>query len=189
LFQGWKEEAIKEITLAVELDPLSPAILKDKGMIHYYCQQYDDAIEHAKKTLELEPNFNSAYRLLSLAYLGKGMIREAISENQRWGDLTGNATEAAIWLGYLNALSGNKSDAMKMLESINPEKFTSGSMFRGIALVYTALEKYDLAFDWLEKAYQVRTESISSLKVDPKVDRLRSDPRFTVLLKKIGLEH
>jgi hypothetical protein len=57
-----------------------------------------------------------------------------------------------------------------------------------VALVYTALGEVDLAFEWLDKSYELHEESLCSLKIDPKMDPLRSDPRFNRLLKKMGLE-
>ena len=59
---------------------------------------------------------------------------------------------------------------------------------RGLALVYAALGEHDIAFIWLEKSYESREEALLNLKVDPKADRLRSDPRFSALLKKLGVE-
>jgi len=187
-FMGRMEEAIEEITLAVRLDPLSPAILKDHGMTLYYARQYDGAIDCARKTLELDPGFASAYRLLSLAYHGKGNLDKALIENQHWGDTTGNQTEATIWLAYLHAASGKKAEALTVIESLGPEQLKNVNLFRGVALVYTELGEHDRAFEWLDKAYQAKAESLSSLKVDQKLDKLRSDPRFTLLLRKIGLE-
>lgn len=58
----------------------------------------------------------------------------------------------------------------------------------GIAMVYFSLEERDEGFKWLDKAYEVRDRWLCLLKVDPLIDRVRSDPRFTELLKKIGLE-
>ncbi len=61
-------------------------------------------------------------------------------------------------------------------------------MVRGVAIVYALLGENDLAFTWFEKGYDKKAESLVSLKIDPKVDRLRTDPRFTALLRKVGLE-
>src|SRR5436190_21018760 len=71
LYNSRFEEALNEISLATELDPVSQGILKDKGIHFYYSRQYDEAIDLGKKTLELDPNFVPAHRLLSLAYQGK----------------------------------------------------------------------------------------------------------------------
>ena len=187
MFNGKIDEAIREISKAAELDPLSPAILKDQGMTLYYARDYDGAIEYARKTLELDPNFTSVHRLLSLAYQGKQMFSEAMDENQQWGELTGNRVESSIALAQIHAAAGRKTEALELIERLDPQTLSVGNLLRGIGLVYAALGEDDLAFEWLEKSHVIRAESLCSLKVDPKVDRLRTDPRFASLLKKVGL--
>ncbi len=188
LNMGKLEESLRMISRAAELDPVSQAILKDKGLALYYSRQYDDTIEIARKTLELDPNYAAAHRLLSLAYQGKERFDEAIAENQNWGALTGNKVETTVALAQLFAVSGQIEDAKKLVEAVEKDKLLIDQAYRGLALVYAALGENDLAFEWLGKSYQRREEAILSLKVDPKMDGLRSDPRFTALLKKIGVE-
>ena len=187
LFMGRTTEAIEEISIAVKLDPVSPAILKDHGMTFYYCRQYDQAIDSANKTLELNPEFATAYRLLSLAYQGKGMYVQAIEENQRWGQYTGNKVKTDISLAQIYAAAGRKEEALKIIEEAESEMALTGNDYRGMALIYAALEKPDEAFEWLEKSYEQHEESLCNLKVDPKLDPLRSDPRFKSMLHKVGL--
>jgi serine/threonine protein kinase/Tfp pilus assembly protein PilF len=186
-FMGRMEEALEQISRAAELDPLSPAILKDKGMLLYYARDYSGAIAHAKKSLELDPHFSLAHRLLSLAYLGKGMFTEAVEENQRWGEMTGNEIEASVALAHCHAAAGNREAALALIENLDPKTLTSGNLCRGLALVYAALGEIDLAFAWLEGAYERRAEALCNTRTDPKLDRLREDPRFAELLKRIGL--
>lgn len=187
LFMGRTTEAIEEISQAVKLDPVSPAILKDQGMTFYYCRQYDQAIDSANKTIELNPKFATAYRLLSLAYQGKGMHVLAIEENQRWGQYTGNKVKTDISLAQIYAAAGQKEEALKIIEEVGSEMALTGNDYRGMALVYAALQKPDEAFEWLEKSYEEHEESLCNLKVDPKLDPLRSDPRFKSMLYKVGL--
>ena len=175
------------ISRAAELDPVSQAIMKDKGLIFYYDRQYDNAIEMARKTLELDTNYAAAHRLLSLAYQGKKLFDEAIAENQKWGNITGNKTETTLALAQIHAVAGQFEEARKLSEVVERDPQVIEQAYRGLALVYAALGENDSAFKWLEKSYERREESILSLKVDPKVDRLRSDPRFIALLKRIGV--
>jgi adenylate cyclase len=188
LFTGNTERAMEEITIAIELDPVSPGILKDKGIFYYYTRQYDQAIAIARSTLELDPEFANAHRLLSLAYSASGMLHGAIAENTLWGRKTGNPVKTDIALAQIYASAGYQDDALKIIAPYtNGRKLTSND-FRGMALVYAALKENDIAFEWLEKSYARREESLCSLKLDPKLDNLRSDPRFDVLIRKIGLE-
>src|SRR6185295_10021235 len=126
--------------------------------------------------------------LLSLAYQGRKQFDEAIAENQKWGKLTGNKTETAITLAQLYAISGQVEEARKLIDDVKRNKLATEQIHRGLALVYAALGEIDTAFECLEESYEHHEESILSLKVDPKMDPLRSDPRFLVLLKKIGVE-
>lgn len=188
LFLGRTEEAFREISLAVELDPVSQGILKDKGIFYYYTGQYNNAIDMATMTLELDPNFVPAYRLLSLAYQGMKMYDEAIDENQKWGELTGNKIKTDVSLAGIYAASGRKKEAEKIMVETEAGKNLGANDHRGMAQVYAALGEIDTAFMWLEKSYQYHEESLCSLKIDPKMNPLRNDPRFNVMLRKIGLE-
>jgi len=88
----------------------------------------------------------------------------------------------------IQAVSGNAAEAKHIIENIPIEQISNGNMFREMALAYAALRENDLAFDWLDKPYAMRSETLCSSKIDPKLDSLRKDPRFDALLKKIGLE-
>lgn len=160
--QGKMEEALEQISLAAELDPLSAAIMKDKGVLLYYARDYAGAIEHARKAFELDPHFAPAHRLLSLAYQGKGMFTEAIAENQRWGEVTGNELEARVALAQCHAAAGNRESALSLIENLDPNTLPGGNLFRGIALVYAALGETDLAFTWLDRAFEKRGEALLS---------------------------
>ncbi|HKC37593.1 MAG TPA: adenylate/guanylate cyclase domain-containing protein, partial [Chitinophagaceae bacterium] len=187
LFIGKKEEAFKEIALAVDLDPISQGILKDKGIFHYYAGQYDEAIETALTTLELDPGFTPVHRLISLVYTAKGMYEEAIKENKRWGDLTKNKVKTDVALAHILATAGRKDEARKIIEDTGAKNFLSSNDYRGVALVYAALGEKDDTFEWLEKSYQKHEESLCSIGIDPKFDSIHDDPRFNELMKKIGL--
>jgi tetratricopeptide (TPR) repeat protein len=139
------------------------------------------------KSFELFPNHISTHRLLSLAYHGKGMYEEAAIENEKWGELSGDKIDSSAGLALIYASSGKKAEAMKLLEDLSIDNEFGGSTCRGIALAYSALGEKDSAFGWLEKAYEKTGESLCTLKIDPKLDPLREDPRFKLLLERIGL--
>jgi serine/threonine protein kinase/Tfp pilus assembly protein PilF len=188
LNMGRIEESLRLISRAAELDPVSQAILKDKGLVLYYDRQYDKAIELARRTLELDPNYAAAHRLLSLVYQAKGMFDEAIVENEKWGKLTRNEIETTVALAQLYAVSGKTEEAKKLVEVVEQDELRIDQAYRGLALVYAALGDNDSAFACLEKSLERQEEALLTMKVDPKLDPLRSDPRFTALAKKIGIE-
>ena len=187
MYMGKFDEALREISQAADLDPVSLGILKDKGFVLYYNRQYDEAIALAMLTLELDPDFAAVHRLLSLSYEGKKMFDLAIAENNRWEVLTGNHFKTTIFLAQLYAVSGRKEDARKIVEGLSADEILIGNDFRGLALVYGAFGENDTAFSLLEKSYDRHEQSLCSLKIDPKLDNLRSDPRFNELQKKVHL--
>ena len=186
LYHGRFDEALNEISLAIELDPVSQGIVKDKGIHHYYHREYDEAIATGLQVLELNSGFAPAHRLLSLAYAGKGLFNKAIGANQKWGELTRNRTKTEVSLVQIYAASGLKSQAARMIKNIESGDLGANDI-RGMALVYAALNENDMAFSWLEKSYGKHEESLCNIRIDPKLDSLRSDPRYDLLVKKIGL--
>ena len=83
-------------------------------------------------------------------------------------------------------MSGNRGEAEKIIKELKglSERYVAPYH---IAIIYAGLQKKDEAFEWLEQAYQGRDEWLLYLKIDPRVDTLRSDPRFGGLLRQIGL--
>ena len=187
LFTGNMEEAFKEISLAIELDPGSQGILKDKGIFYYYNRQYDKAIDIALMTLELYPGFAVANRLLSLCYERKQLYDLSLKHNKIWGEGTGNKWKTSIAEAQILASAGDHAAANKIIESIDTSAFEGGNDYRGAALVYAAMGEVDKTFEWLDKSYEMHEESLCSIKIDPKLDSIRGDTRFPNLLKKIGL--
>jgi len=187
LFNGKTEEAFDAINKAVALEPLSPGILKDKGIFYYYRGQYNQAISMGMMVLELNEKFAPAHRLLSLAYARMGLFDKAIEANVRWGECTGNKTKTDVALAEIYAFSGRKKDAEKIIAKVEAGKSIGSNDYRGVALVYLALGDADMIFKWLEKSYLNHEESLCSIAIDTKWDPVRLDPRFKDLLKKIGL--
>jgi len=185
---GRLDEALAEIKRAQELDPLSLVISVNVGEVLYYMRQYDEAIAQCKKTLELDPNFALAHYGLGSVYAAQGTFDEAIAEFQKARALLGSSPFGLSELGYGYARSGNKGEAARILNELLGLSKQAYSVSSGIALVYYGLGDKDKAFEWLEKAYQEREGGFLYLKIDPGWDGLRSDPRFTALLKKMGLE-
>ncbi|HEY3386276.1 MAG TPA: adenylate/guanylate cyclase domain-containing protein [Saprospiraceae bacterium] len=187
LFHCRYEEALQEMALASELDPISIAILKDLGMTYYYTRQYDKALETSAKTLELDPDFSHAYRLRSLAFLSKGMFDEAIAENEGWRKRGDNEGKAKLALANIYACSGRNEEALKLIEEILNTYKLSGNDYRSMSQIYAALGDKEEAFKWLELSYARREESLCNIRVDPKWDPIKDDPRFDAIVQKIGL--
>ncbi|QQS42716.1 MAG: protein kinase [Acidobacteriota bacterium] len=185
--KGETEEAIRYATKAAELDPVSQAIQQDLGLALYYDRRYEEAIEVALRTLELDPVYPAAHRLLSLAYQAVGRFEEAIEENERWGELTGNEIETDVSRAQLLAASGKPVEARSILERVPAPSGKSGNLFRGLALAFAAIGEKEKALECLEEGLDRREEALLSIKVDPKLDILRNEPRFIGIIRAMGL--
>ncbi len=185
---GRHDESIKEIKIAQQLDPHSLIINANVGYVLYHARRYDQAIEHYKNRLEMDPSFNVLHYYLGKAYLQKGMYDDAIEELQESMILSEeNAVDLAL-IGYAYAASAREVEAMNMigkLEELSKQEYVTPTL---MAVIYAELGQKDKAFKLLEEAYEKSDIRLDYLKVDPLFDSLRSDPRFTELLRKIGLE-
>ena len=177
---GRLDEAIAEMKSAHKLDPLSPIINSNLGDAHYYARRYDQAVEQYRRTLEIDPNFRGAHWGLGLAYLQKGMFEEAIEELQEIGSAD---------LAYAYAASGNRENALTVMEELKEKSKEVRVRPIEFARAYLGIGEVDRAFDALEQAYEERSpDLVEGIYADPFYDSLRSDPRYTALLKKMGFE-
>jgi len=183
---GRHDEAIKEIMQARDLDPLSPRINANVGYILYLGRKCDQAIEELKKSVELFPEHAINYAHIGQAYALAGRYKEAISAFNHCLELEG--AMYICWPAYCYALSGHRDEAQKRLKTIIENSKKGLVSFTTIARVYVGLGDKEQAFIWLDKAFLENDATLINLKVDPTFDPLRSDPRFTALLRKIGFE-
>jgi tetratricopeptide (TPR) repeat protein len=181
---GRLDEALAEMRLAQDSDPLSLIIGTNVGTVLYCQRQYDQALIQFQNTAELDPNFYKTHVWPGMAYLEKGAFPEAIAEFEH----EKTPWEESVWmLGMTYARMGRKEAARKILKGLQElakQRYVSPSAF---VLIHTGLGEKDEAFAWLDKACQERDFDLCLLKVDPKLDSLRTDPRFPRLLQRVGL--
>ncbi|HEX8847249.1 MAG TPA: protein kinase [Pyrinomonadaceae bacterium] len=191
---GRHDESLVERKRALELDPLSLSISTAVGRAYFWARRYDEAIEHLQKTLPRDPRYADTHWSLGLAYEGKRNYAEAISAFQNAVNLSKTAEfpegkpEMIAVLGHAYAASGRRPEALKIIKQL--KGLIAGNRYvspYAVALIYVALGDKEAAFEWLDRAYTERDESYIHLNVDPRLDDLRSDPRFTERLRQIGL--
>jgi tetratricopeptide (TPR) repeat protein len=179
-YAGRQTEALAESARAVELAPVSMPVLVADGMLKYYSRHYDDAIDRARKILEMEPTFRNGHLMLGEALEAKHDWTGAESEFRTVALASTGDGEGLARLAHLYAVSGRRAQAEEILQ-----KLIHGPADRYVdpyqlAFIYTALNEKPLAFAWLARA--VRQSTASIMKVDPYLDPLRGDPRFQELL-------
>jgi eukaryotic-like serine/threonine-protein kinase len=185
---GRPDEAIAEQKRAVALDPVSLSNNRALGDAYFFTRQYDLAIEQYRRTLELDPNYLAAHTALGAAYLQKSMDKEALAEFDKALAISGNNTRALSNLGYAYAVSGRGAEAQSVLDKLKVLSQHKYVPAVNMARIYAGLGEKDKAFEWMEKSYTDHSIGFASIMVDPRFDPLRSDPRFTNLLRRINLQ-
>jgi tetratricopeptide (TPR) repeat protein len=181
------DEAIKESRLALRLDPLSPIINNVLGWTLMTAGKYGSAVEQWKRTFELEPTFPESHFLLSKAYWTKGLYPEAISEAQKAASYSGRTPRYVAGVGYALAAAGKRAEAHNIIDELARSSKSGNVSPSYVAGIYSTLGEQDQAFEWLEKAYQERDDQLTWIRVDPIFGSIRSDPRYTDLLRRMGL--
>ena len=184
---GRLDEATAEIKRAQQLDPLSPIISANAGNLYVLKGYLNPAIEEFKKVIELDPNFPIAHDFLGCAYLRQGHEQEALAELQKGVEASGRASQELGFLGYGYGALGKRAEAMVVLKELEGRYARKESPAMHLAAVYAGLGEKDQAFAWLERDFQARTGLLIFITTLPEYDNLRDDPRYTDLLRRIGL--
>src|SRR6266516_4279053 len=184
MWRGRFAEALQESERARRLDPLSLIIAADNGAILYFSRQYDRAIEKWQSVQQLEPAFPRAH-LSGGAYVQKGMFAEALAdlESQR-SQVAPTVYWAVITSIYGHA--GRAADARATLHELRQSIRRRPVAAVFIAGAYAGVGDKDSTMTWLERAYAEHPSELTSLKVDPAWDLVRSEPRFQRLLERVG---
>jgi DNA-binding winged helix-turn-helix (wHTH) protein/Tfp pilus assembly protein PilF len=184
--RGKFNEALKELRIGQQLDPLSPMLNAVVGEVFIYSRQYRKAITQLRESLELESNFWPAHCFLGRAHLFQGHFAEAVGLLHRASKFS-DTSRPSEYLAYAYALSGNRVEAEELLrELLEISKVRYVSQYN-LALVYIALGRMDRAFHLIDRAYNDRCEQLVWLTVDPALDCIRSAPKFQGMLRKLGL--
>jgi eukaryotic-like serine/threonine-protein kinase len=189
VMQGRFEEAMREIKIARDLDPLSPRISANVGLFLYFERRYDEAVKELKKALEVDPHHSMTYMYLGWAHEAMGNYEEAVRNYHRSMELTAIPVRPSAFLAGCYALMGKREEARKILDNLI--EFSKANYLPpvGIAWIYSALGEKEQTFAWLEKAFRERDPFLLMfVKPSHVFDPVRSDPRFTALMRKIGLE-
>lgn len=184
---GRTDEALNELRIAQQIDPLSLNIPTNIGWALYIAGRYDEALVQIRQVNLRDPSFARAYMNLGEILQEQGKFDEAITALQKAKELSKDAL-ADMALGHAYAVANKRPEALKIAVDLE-EKVRSKEVSPFLpAVVYAGLNEKDKAFYWLERAYQERSNWLTLIKVGRRLKNLHGDPRFDDLLKRVGFE-
>lgn len=184
---GRVEESMAETKRAVALDPIGTTLTSCLCWHSFAARQYDDAVRLATQFLASEPDNAWEHTILGWTYEQKQMSDDAIAQFQNAVGETQSRSFFLAALGHAYALAGRRNDAEKVLQTLFQRSQKSYVSAFDVATIYAGLGEKDKAFTWLDKAAAERSSFLVYSKWEPRLDPLRSDPRFERLLTRIGL--
>lgn len=184
---GRVDEAIEESKRAEQLDPLSLTIAANLGSMLHSARGPVYGLEQSRRVLEIDPTFWVAHSGFARAHMAANQYDQAITEYEKAADLSHRSTTVLADLGVAYAVAGRSSDARAVLAELDALSAARYVSPFDRASIHAALSENDLAFAWLERAYADRSSQLAFLKTATTLANVRSDPRFAVLVKRVGL--
>jgi serine/threonine protein kinase/Tfp pilus assembly protein PilF len=182
------DDAMREIKRAQELDPLSLVISLNVAMVYLLKNDSNSAIEQCKRIIELDQSFPEAHNVLGFAYLKQRRYEDATAEFQKAVELSGRASFYLSYLGYCYAITGRRAEALTILKELEEKYARREATGQYLANVYAGLGEKDQAFAWLERDFEQRTGQLPNITYRFSFEGLRSDPRYTDLVRRMGLQ-
>ncbi len=187
LATGRGVEALQEARMAVDLDPVSVSGHRGLGWLCYYLGRHEEAVEHLRRALAIDPQADETHSVLGLVYTALGRFEEA---EAAFRDAIATAQKTAAYAmagwGYMEARRGRRAETERLLvelEQLSSEGYISPVAF---VLLHVALGDPDAVFQWLDRCYEERRGWLAYLRVEPKLETVRNDPRFDSLVTRMG---
>ena len=173
--------------MAESLDPVSLAASTNSAAMLYFAGRYDDSIKKSRDVLEIEPDYAQAWEDIGRAYLEKGFFQEATAAFERAVKFSERSPHFVASLGHSYGVAGHKQKAVAVLRELHRQCKKSYVSPYAFALVETGLGNLDEAFACLNKGYDQRTTALPFIAINPRLAPLRTDPRFSQLLRRLDL--
>lgn len=182
--QGRVDEGLAEYLKARELDPLSAIVARNVATCYYVKREYGRALDYLRQANELGPAFTNPVEIG--IYIQNGLLDETLRELEKAKKERPADPVLIYQTGAILAAQGKRAEALEVIQQLEQMSGTSMSQSQFIARIYVILNEKDQAFGWLDRALEVG--GLGGIqKVDPLWDPIRSDPRFSDLLRRVGI--
>ncbi len=181
-------EAQEEMLTALRLDPLSMILHTAVGDAYYYAREYEKSLVYYRLAVELDPRFDGAHTDLARSLEALGRFDEAREQYEEGRRLSGGVAGPSFGLAHLEASMGHVAEARRMLDELTAARSQRVVSAWGIAALHACLGDVDAAFRWLDVAVDERATGLIFLRVHPRMDAIRKDPRYEALLARVGLD-
>ncbi len=183
---GRFDESLASFQRAVDLDPLSPIKTAALGWGYYFARHYPEAIAQQRRALEIDADLAVTHLWYGLSLEQTGAAGEAVERFSDAVRLLGRDPVGLSFLAHGLALAGRRAEAQEVVDELLAMAERRYVSAYDIAVAFTGLGAHDDAIAWLEKGYAERTHWMALLKVDPRLDPLRSDPRLESMLGRMA---
>lgn len=187
-WNGKRDAALAEVATIRQLDPAEPSSYLDEAVVYYQLRDYSSLLDVSRKSVGLVPENWSAHYYAAVAYEGLKRPSDAIPEYQKAIELSQSDTDPIAGLAHAFAATGQRTKSQQVLHELEIKSKTTYISPYMMATICAALGNKNKAFAFLDRAFRERSPDIAYfLKADLRIDSLRSDPRFTDLLRRVGL--
>ena len=178
-------EALQQVRIAQQLDPLSPVINSDAVAVELIAGQIDKGIADLQRIIEIDPTMPLAHQWLAFGYLRKKQYDDAIGEVKKAIDTSGNTTLALSNAAFIYHVAGRPEEARAAVEEIiRRAEFTPPIEMAG---AYISIGDRARAFEWLDRGFAAHAGTMTYITWPPWFDEIYTDPRFVSLLRRMGL--
>jgi serine/threonine-protein kinase len=182
---GRFEEALEQLRIARDLDPLSPVLVGSAADVLLFARRYEECIAMGRTMAELDPLAPRAYTVQARAHLHSGRFAEAVAMFEKGRSLAGDLPTLLGALGQAHGYAGNLSEARQLLDVLREMARTRHIPATALAMIHIGLGENDEAIQVLAGAVERREPSVTALRVHPGYDPLRADERFEALVRKV----
>ena len=185
---GRFDEALDQLHLAGQLDPVTPAVAASPGSVLYAARRFDESVKWNEKMMKSEPQFFPIYHFLGQSLLQLGEHLLAINAFERALSLSGGSLELVASLAHARAITGDRKGAEELLASLEKSEKRRYVSPCWLAQVHLGLGNRERSLSLLEQGLTERAAEMSLLGVRPIFDHLRGEPRFNAIIDAVGLK-